>query len=175
MASCRTALRANVALVPKCCSRCLECQGNTIGRNVEVGHRSDHVRSENAEADAVAVEGPLGELISGQSGSADIENYDVGLHRCRVQLDPAEVGQAFGELPGTVVVFSQPIDVVTQCVNTSRCDDPGLPHGPAESLFVAPRPLDECATASEDGTNGGAEPLAQVDPDGIERGGELTG
>src|SRR3954447_8692817 len=175
MASCRTALRDNVALVPKCCSRCLECQGNTIGRNVEVGHGSDHVRSENAEADAVAGEGPLDELISGQSGSADIEDHDVGLHRCRVQFDAAEVGQAFGELSGSVVVFSQPIDVVAQCVNPGRRDDPGLPHGPAESLFVAPGFLDEFATASEDGAYGSAQSLAQVDPDGIERGGELTG
>ena len=57
----------------------------------------------------------------------------------------------------------------------ARRDNARLTHRAAELVLEAPGSFDEVASAREHATHRGAEPLAEIDPDRIERSGILGG
>ena len=65
--------------------------------------------------------------------------------------------------------------MVVERVEPGGGEDAGLPHGAAEALLPLPRGLDEGGGTGQNGTHRAAEPLAEIHPDRIERGGEAGG
>ena len=66
------------------------------------------------------------------------------------------------------VVLGQPLDVVFQGIDAARRDNARLPHRAAERLLVPPCLLDKGARPGERRADRRAQPLREVDPDGVE-------
>ena len=58
-------------------------------------------------------------------------------------------------------------------VDTGRRDDPGLSHGTAEQVLLAPRPLDRLRRAREQRTERAAQTLREAERDGVEQPADL--
>ena len=98
----------------------------------------------------------------------DAEHDDVRLDRRRVERDPVDRGQPFGEPARVGVVVGQPLDVVVERVQAGRGDHARLAHRAAPHLLVAPRLGDQLRRAGQHGADRRAEALGQVDPGGVE-------
>ena len=56
----------------------------------------------------------------------------------RIDGEAIELRQPVGEPPSVVVILGEPVDVVAEGRKSSRCHHPGLSHGAAHHLLVAP-------------------------------------
>ena len=68
-----------------------------------------------------------------------------------------------------LVILGEPVHVVLQRVDPRRRHDAGLPHRAAEPLLEHPGLLDEVARPRQHGADRCAQPLGEIEPDGIER------
>ena len=111
-----------------------------------------------AQADAALLAG-LDELGRRPARLLDLEEDEVGLHARHVDLEALDVGDAFGEVVGIVVVLGQAVPVVLQRIECRRGDDAGLAHRAAQHLLLAPGFLDEVLGAGEVAPTGAPRPL----------------
>jgi hypothetical protein len=148
---------------------------DAIRRNIQVGNRSYRRGSEHAEPHAVARERPGDKGIPGEAGATYVENHDVGLHPLRVQCQPRDLGEPMRQLPRSLMILCQSVDIMPERKDAGGGNDAGLAHGASKKLLEAPGFLDEIAGSGQHRAYRCAEPLAEVDPERIKVGREGSG
>ena len=63
---------------------------------------------------------------------------EVRLHLLEIHRDACLVETQREGLRASMILH-EPLDVVIECVEAGRGDDPGLPHRTAEEVLLAPR------------------------------------
>ena len=109
----------------------------------------------------------------GESGSpVEPERGEVDLHE--IGLDPFEVDrdarfrQGLRQPSRTSVVVGKPLEVVVERIDAGCGDDPGLAHGAAEEVLLAPGALDQLVRAGEERAERTAKALGEAERDGVE-------
>ncbi len=118
------------------------------------------------EPDARLAE-PRERLVAAEPERADVELDEVRLDLVEVDREPGRV-PALGEPARAGVVVGQPLDVVVEGVHAGGGDDPGLAHGAAEQVLLAPRALDRLGRAGEQRAERAAQALREAERHGVE-------
>ena len=136
-------------------------------------HGTDAVAGGSAHADAALLAG-LDQPRRRPAGLVHLEEDEVGLHARHVDLQSLDVGNAFGEMAGIVVILGEPVPVMLQRVERGGGNDAGLAHGATQHLLLAPGLVDELLRSRQAGADRRTQALGVIEPERVDAGGVVA-
>src|SRR5438105_5756958 len=145
---------------------------DVLVRDVEVGNGAEHPRTHGARKPDTGRVEALPRLGARQPERRDVDVDEIRLDLLEIDRQPGR-GETLGEPSRARVIVGDPVDVVVECMEAGRGDDPGLAHGAAEQVLRPARLDHQILGTGDEGAERTAEALREAERDGVEAAADL--